>query len=162
MKNAQGAVIDATVIESACRPRKILTDIPKDREEPAEPVSYQFEDSRDHDARWLKKGNKCYFGYKGFMATDDQDGYIEKVPVTPANQSEVMEFEAVALGLEAKRIYADKGSASFENRQKLKQWKKKDGIMERASRNHPLSHWQKIKNKLISKKDSLSNRALEH
>lgn len=45
---------------------------------------------------------------------DAQDGYVRGVHTAPANQSEVMHFEA-AIGnayIEADRVYADKGSGS--------------------------------------------------
>jgi len=41
----------------------------------------------DPDGRWLKKGNKLYFGHKGFWRRDG-DGYVEVVPVRPANAGE--------------------------------------------------------------------------
>jgi hypothetical protein len=39
-------------------------------------------------ARWLKKGNKSYFGYKGFAVADTK-GYIQDVSVESANVPEV-------------------------------------------------------------------------
>lgn len=90
VKESQGAII-----ESAACPCKELTAIAVDREE--EVTSYQVQGnealSKDPDATWLKKGKKSYYGYKGFMIADQEDGYIEQVHVTPAHVSEVSEFK---------------------------------------------------------------------
>ncbi|MBU0683175.1 MAG: transposase, partial [Candidatus Omnitrophica bacterium] len=106
----------------------------------------------DPEARWLRKGKKCYFGYKGFIATDTKDGYIEVVHVTSANKSEVRELENTIPKDNPKRVYADKGYASKENRNKLRERNIKDGIMEKATRSKGLTSWQKKKNRMISAK----------
>ena len=37
---------------------------------------------------WTKKGSNSYFGYKGFMITDAEDGFVTHGHVTPANKAE--------------------------------------------------------------------------
>jgi IS5 family transposase len=148
----EGAIIDATVIESAARPEKVLETMPEDRDEGnpkyiVEKASY----SKDKEARWLKKGGKSYFGYKVFAVAEAKHGYIEKVHVTPANASECSTFPDVVAGLGAKRIYADKGYESAENREHLRKNVVKSAIMHSASRNKPLTHWQKVFNRLVSR-----------
>ena len=69
LKEAQAAIIDATLVESAARPRCFIA-APKDREEGE--VYY----SADRDARWVKKGSKFSLGYKAFARTDE-DGFID-------------------------------------------------------------------------------------
>jgi len=96
VKPSAVAVIDATIIESAARPRKELEAMAIDRKEndaPTVEVNNDLRLSADNDARWLKKGNRSYFGYKGFVVVDAEDGYITKVHMTPANQSEVSTLE---------------------------------------------------------------------
>lgn len=155
VKECEGAVIDATIIVSASRPRKTIEVMPEDRNETKEPDSAAPHDisyAKDPDARWLKKGKKSYFGYKGFVAVDTKDGYIEKTHVTPANKSEVRQLEEIIPDAAPGRVYADKGYASKDNRCALRNKNIKDGIMEKANRDKPLTHWQKIKNRLISGK----------
>lgn len=153
IKNCDGAVIDATIIESVSRPKKIINVMPEDRREKSNEVeNLKIEYSKDPDARWLKKGRKNHFGYKGFVTTDSEDGYIEKAHVTSANKSEVKELERTLPKQKPKRLYADKGYASEENREILKSRGIKDGIMHKARRNKPLTTRQKLKNKLISGK----------
>ena len=59
IKEAGAAIIDATLIESAARPRTHVEAPPEDRAEneaPDEPAIVIF--SADNDARWVKKGRK--------------------------------------------------------------------------------------------------------
>jgi transposase, IS5 family len=148
LKEAKGAVVDATIIESAARPRKTLN-IENDREESGEPLA--IEESKDPDAKWLKKGNKSYFGYKGFIVTDTEDGFIQTVHTESANEAEINKLEKLIPDISAERLYADKGYTSQNNR-KLIQGKFKSGIMYKAQKNKPLTERQKLANKLISKK----------
>jgi transposase, IS5 family len=92
VRECEGAVIDATIIVSASRPQKTIEAMPEDRNETKDPDSaapHNIRDAKDPGARWLKKGNKSYFGYKGFVAVGAKDGDIEKTHATPANKSEV-------------------------------------------------------------------------
>jgi IS5 family transposase len=147
VQKAEGAVIDATIIESAARPRKTVV-IENDREETG--AEAKIEESKDPDAKWLKKGKKSYFGYKGFMSVDSEDGFIQKIHTESANESEINKLEKIIPEIKAKRLYADKGYASEHNRELIK-GKFKDGIMHKATKNTPLTSRQKLINKLISK-----------
>ena len=147
LQKANGAVIDATIIESASRPRRTIN-IEKDREE--NNLGIQVEESKDPDARWLKKGKKCYFGYKGF-AIVDTEGYYDKIHTESANEAEIDKLEKVLEGVKAKRLLADKGYTSAKNRELLKEKKIKDGIMHKAQKNKELTPRQKLINRLISK-----------
>jgi IS5 family transposase len=154
VKPTAGAIVDATIIESAAAPRQTIEAIPIDREEESDAVVYEASNvqmSADKDARWLKKGKRSYFGYKSFVTVGAEQGYVEKVAVTPANVSESRYFEKAIEGVETSRYYADKGSASAENRAILKKKGVKSGIMYSAYKNKPLGHWQKVFNKLVSR-----------
>lgn len=154
VRESRGAILDATVITSASRPKRELERIAVDRSE--EETVYQITEqqslSKDPDATWLKKGNRSYFGYKGFMATDQEDGFITHVHVTPAHVSEVKQLATILPDLpRAERLYADKGYACQANKKLLKQSKIKNGFMEKAKRGKPLTSAQKRFNRMISK-----------
>jgi IS5 family transposase len=155
IEKANGAVIDATIIESVGRPRRMIEskDIAEDRkeEQAEEEINYEVRESRDRDARWLKKGKRCYFGYKGFASTEEKHGFIQEVHVTPANKSECGELEKVLETINPKSAYADKAYASKANRNYLKERGIKDRILYKAARNKPLTKWQKKFNRLASK-----------
>ena len=151
VKNSSGSILDATLIESASRPKRVI-EVQEDRKEEIDRKPVKIVESKDPDSRWLKKGKKFHFGYKGFVAVDAENGYINTIHVTSANVSEVKEMEPLIEGCKSQRIYADKGYASSQNRETLKQKRLKDGLMHKAARGRPLSKWEKIKNKLISKR----------
>lgn len=151
VKQAEAAIIDATLIESAARPRSHIEAPAEDRSEPAPPLddpAVSF--SADDGARWVKKGRKSTLGYKGF-ARCDEEGFIDKVHVTPANAGESPEFGTMTEGASAQRVLADKAYASRANRDRLR-GKHRDGIMRRAVRGRPLRASEKRFNRLISKR----------
>ena len=70
VKPTEGAIVDATIIESAAVPRKTIETIPVDREEESDIAVYEAADiqmSADKDARCLTKCKRHYFGYKSFI-----------------------------------------------------------------------------------------------
>jgi len=159
--HATGAVIDATLIESAARPNKTVT-IEVDTsgrevvfEDGSSPgIVYEEKLSADADATWLKKGKRSHFGYRSYAVVDEDDGYVRGMHTAPANESEMNHFQTAikSAHIEASRVYADKGSASAANRQWLRAKKIKSAIMHRAVKNKPLTTRQKLANRLISKK----------
>ena len=138
IEKATGAVIDASVIESAAKPNRCIN-IAVDRNEEAEikeESNAEICESVDPDAKWLKNGSKSHFGYKLFLAADDQDGYAAGIDVTPANRSETKHFAEFIEKIPCKkgmRMYGDKAYASKENQERK-----------------PLTARQKQKNLLIS------------
>lgn len=151
LKQAEAAIIDATLIASAARPRGHIEGVAEDRAEdeaPTEPPDVSH--SADPDATWVKKGRKSTLGYKGFARTDEE-GFVDKVHVTPANKGESPEFDTMIEGASAQRVLADKAYASRANREALK-GKHRDGIMRKAARGRPLRQSEKRFNKLISKR----------
>ena len=125
-----------------------------DREEESEIHSMDHVESRaskDSDARWLKKGNRTYFGYKSFISVTQGDGYIQATHVTSANVSEMTEFRHFIHDIQSQEIFTDKGYACAANEALLSELNKKSRIMKKAARNRPLTHWEKRFNKLISK-----------
>ena len=140
VKAAGEAIVDATLIAANARPRKVMD------------ASTETESlSADGDATWKKKGKKSYFGYQGF-ARCDEDGFIDKTHVTPANESEMKHLETMAKDLpKGTRLRTDKGFSSTDNRQILQDKNLKNGLMYKAARGRKLTRWQKQFNRLISK-----------
>ena len=149
LKEAEAAIIDATLIESAARPRMHI-EAPEDRAEGNAPDDPDVYFSADPDARWAKKGSKSTLGYKAFARTDEE-GFIDKVHTAPANRAESPEFGQMIEGASAQRVLADKAYASKANRERLR-GRHRDGIMRKAARNRPLRASEKRFNKLISKR----------
>lgn len=142
VQGARGAIIDATIIPSAARPRQHIE---------AEGAQPHVIDSADGEARWVKKGNRAFFGYRGHTAVESEDGYVEHLEVRPANEAETTKLpalvERLASGVEA--VLADKGYASRANREFLKQRGIGDLIQHKGSRGHPVHPLLKAFNKKI-------------
>jgi transposase, IS5 family len=156
VRESKGAIVDATIIQSACRPRKTMETEIASTDHEASPTVYttttQEELSKDPDATWVKKGKHSHFGYKGFAIADQEDGYIETVHVTPAHVSETKELkEFLPHTGQKRRMLGDKGYPSAANQDLLHERGWKNGLMEKARRGKPLSTAQKAWNRLISK-----------
>jgi len=96
---------------------------------------------RSRDGAWVKKGNKSYFGYKLHMKMDLDHGLVRELEVTPANVHD----SRVDLSLPGEVVYRDRGYQGVEPRGY-------DATMKRASRGHPLSIWDRLRNRRISRK----------
>ena len=99
MKEADAAIIAATLIESAARPRKHVEAPPEDRAEndaSDEFVTVIF--SADNDARWVMKGGMSTLDYNGFARCDEK-GFVNKVYTTPANVGESPQFGTMIKGI---------------------------------------------------------------
>jgi len=122
VQNATGAVIDATLVASAARPRSQTTieaassaagrddgDGAGDEEDRSGDRGGDGDDgetgegremglrvshtsSVDSDATWLKKGAKSHYGYRVYTSVDAGEGFIRGVHSAPANQSETQHF----------------------------------------------------------------------
>lgn len=153
----EGAVVDASVVESQRRPRKVIDVMPEDRaedegepgKEPTVKVSY----SDDAEAAWLRKGARAYYGYKVHTATDARDGFVLHGHVTPANRSDTGEFKRLVSGARLPRgakVYADKGYCSGANRDLLEHRGLEDRTMDKTPRGGWLTEFEKARNSAIS------------
>lgn len=114
----KGTIVDATVIEAQARPR---IDKP-----PSDP-----------DARFLKRGGRSRFGYKGHVGVDVGSGLIRAAELTPANVNDTETAEALIVGDE-KAVYGDRAYDSHARRHRLKAQGIKPRIALRANKHHPL------------------------
>jgi IS5 family transposase len=149
----EGAILDATIVESSRRPRKVMEIMPEDRKEEETDIVPAVSYSNDADANWIKKGKKPYYGYKAHVSVDAKEGYVLGGHVTPANVADTTELEKLINESSLPKgsvVLADKGYASEKNRDILAEKKLKNGIMDKAVRNKPLTFVQRILNRFIS------------
>ena len=108
----------------------------------------------DSEARWLKKGKKLHFGYKKHTLTD-KDGLVREIQTTSANVHDSKGLKPLLKKAGKKnladRLLADKGYQVPDNKKLLKELGIKNRIQHKAYRNRPLTEWQKIFNRLISR-----------
>jgi transposase, IS5 family len=106
-----------------------------------EPRGGEAKTRRSKDGSWSVKGSKSYFGYKLHAKVDTDLGLVRDLEVTPANVHD----NEIDLSLPGEVVYRDKGYQGVKPRG----W---DATMRRASRGHPLSIWDRLRNKRISRK----------
>ena len=94
------------------------------------------------------------YGYAGYFTTDCS-GLVEAVDVTPAHVSEMSHFrdwlDKADLSAGTRVLY-DKGASSALNREALKSRGLRDGIMRKKPKGRPFNHWQRLRNKAISRR----------
>ena len=105
--------------------------------------------TRDPEASFTKKNNRSYHGYKGHMSTDTKGKFIQKVFTSTAKDHDSVHEDKVLDGTE-NSVFED---SAYINKEKKKRFRKGGifyGVVERATRGHPLSSSQKKRNKQLS------------
>lgn len=150
----EGSIIDASFVE-----------VPKQRNRRDDneqikkgeiPEAWQAEDTqafrsqKDVDARWTKKNQQNYYGYKNHVKVDSKSKVITNYLVTDAavHDSQVLK-DLLEEDNRNKPLYAD--SAYTGQRETLAEWEIEDQINEKGYRNSPLTEEQKENNRVKSK-----------
>ena len=160
IKIAEGVIVDATLVESHARPRKkeILETEPVGDEDIPDQTTFQatelvVEESKDPDARWLKKGKKSIYGYKGHTVVDKAHGLVQAIEVTPANVFDghmlIPLVESLELPEETE-VLADKGYCSQENEDALHEKNLVSKIMRKKRKNQEMPEETKAFNHSVS------------
>jgi len=109
-------------------------------------------EQKDTDARWAKKGNETYYGYKDHAKVDKESKIITDFTVTSANVHDVNEFEGL-IDINDKEAWLDSGYASEEHVARI--MAKYPNIIlhicEKGQKNKPLTEEQKASNTEKSK-----------
>jgi len=105
---------------------------------------------KDVDARWTKKNNVSYYGYKNHAKVDSKSKIVTNYKVTDASVHDSQALENL-LGEEDKNqpLYAD--SAYTGQTETLKKFEMQDQVCEKGARNKPLTDQQRENNKEKSK-----------
>ena len=99
---------------------------------------------KDTDARWTKKHNKSFYGYKAHINADQKHKLIRAIDVTPANVDDRVPLEGLlddsdARKQEGKTVHADRGYHGEAVREMLKSKGLIDGV---ARKDDPRRHDQ--------------------
>jgi len=103
---------------------------------------------KDIDARWTKKNNTTFYGYKNHVKADTKTKLIEEYIVTDASvhDSQVME-QLLTEKDEGQPLYADSAYTGEDQETVYKKKKVINKIIEKGYRNKPLTEEQKANNK---------------
>ena len=107
---------------------------------------------KDKDARWTKKNNKSFFGYKNHVNADAKHKVIRRYDVSDASVHDSQTLDGLLNKANTSQdVYADSAYRSAETEAKLKACGFRSRIHRRGSRNHPLSEAQHEANRRKSK-----------
>ena len=152
----EGSLIDATFVEV---PRQRNTrDENKTIKEGGIPKDWQHPDNaaklaqKDTDARWAKKGNETFYGYKNHIKADNETKIIVEFSTTPANVHDINEFEGI-IDSNDKEAWLDSAYASKEHIARIKEAHPHIilHINEKGTKSKPLTEEQKESNRIKSK-----------
>jgi IS5 family transposase len=151
----KGQIIDATIV-SAPKQRNSREENKQIKEEGKTPESWDSKPNKkrqkDTDARWTKKRNVSYYGYKNHVNVDAKHKFIRRFEVTSAS---VHDSQAVKNLLDkknsGKEVYADSAYVGEEIASLLHENHLQSRINEKGYRNRPLTDSQKESNREKSK-----------
>jgi transposase, IS5 family len=149
-----GSMIDATFVEVP--KQRNSKDDNKEIKEGKIPQSFLENGhklaQKDTDARWTKKGDETFYGYKNHVNADVAHKIIRKYKVTSAAVHDSQPFEElVECKNDTAKTWADSAYRSGESLKILADKEIEEHINERAYRNKPLTDEQKANNKIKSK-----------
>lgn len=152
MKN--GSIVDANIVQVP-RQRNSRDEniqikngqVPEDWK--ANPNKFR---QKDTDARWTKKNNKNFYGYKNHIKINQGSKLIIEYQVTPASMhdSEVME-DLLNESDRGQTCYADSAYTGSKCKEVMKRFKMKDKVHKKGCRNKELSAKEKKTNHQKSK-----------
>jgi len=150
----KGQIVDATIV-SAPKQRNSREEN-KQIKAGETPQAWDSESNKkrqkDVDARWTKKRNINYFGYKNHVSVDAKHKFIRRYEVTSAS---VHDSQVIKPLLDKSNcdgeVYADSAYASEAISNDLKANGFTNQIHEKGTRNHPLTTDQKESNRKKSK-----------
>lgn len=148
----EGSIIDASFIEAPRqRNEREQNQRIKQGERPEEfDTNPAVGRQKDSEARWTKKNDQAYFGWKNHVKADLKTKLILKSKTTPANVHDSQVFEEL-LDDKDQAVLADSAYHSEEHEAHLIKLNAQEFLMRKATRGHPLSAAQQQTNHTISR-----------
>jgi IS5 family transposase len=158
-KAKKGQIVDATIIEAPIQHNSRDENERIKNGEIPEEWSEAKASQKDTDARWTKKGNKSYYGYKDHVNVDEEYKIIRDYEVTPANLHDSQVFEEIVEvpelpeeqaeneSVEKPRVYADSAYSSEKIESYLEGKGMEARICKKGTRGKELNAEEKAKNR---------------
>ena len=107
---------------------------------------------KDIDARWTKKNNETFYGYKNNIKVDTKSKFIDKFTVTDASVHDSQPLDNLLDEKdEGQDFHADSAYTGEEQEKAISKNKMINKVNEKGYRNKPLTEEQKISNRQKSK-----------
>jgi IS5 family transposase len=158
-----GQLIDATIVQTPIQHNTVEETEQMQNGQTPENWSEAKASQKDKDARWTKKGNKSFYGYKDHINADKEYKIIREYEVTPANTHDSQLFEEIVSVPEkgtdesgeeekvAPEVYADSAYFSEQIKLFLASRGMESRICSKGARNKKLSEEEKARNRERSK-----------
>ena len=107
---------------------------------------------KDIDARWTKKNNETFYGYKNHAKADTKSKFIDTYKVTDASVHDSQALEDLLTEKDDEQdIYADSAYTGEDQEKVISKYNLKNKVHEKGYRNKPLTEEQKASNHEKSK-----------
>ena len=107
---------------------------------------------KDIDARWTKKNNETFYGYKNHAKVDTKSKFVHTYIVTDASVHDSQALEKLLDKKdEGQTLHADSAYTGEEQEKTIEKYMMKNKVHEKGYRNAPLTEEQKTTNKEKSK-----------
>jgi len=151
----EGKMVDASFVE-APRQRNSREENKHIKETGTAPKEWDDKPNKkrqkDINARWTKKNNSTFYGYKNHVKSDTKTKLIEKFEVTDASVHDSQPVEGLLTERdEGQPFYADSAYTGEEQEKVYKKKKVINRVNEKGYRNKPLTDEQKAGNREKSK-----------
>jgi IS5 family transposase len=158
----EGVAVDARLVKSASHPisNKEIQEQREKRETPEGKIDKNgnaLKFSRDFESDWVKKNEILHYGLKEHASVDTNYGFVLATELTPSsvNDSIYLPYCVIAschTEEPIQKVYADKGYYGKPNSGFLHLNDIADGIMRKDTKSTKLTHYEKERNKQISKR----------
>lgn len=107
---------------------------------------------KDIDARWTKKNEETFYGYKNHAKVDTKSKFINTYVVTDASVHDLQALDGLLDKKdEGQTLHADSAYTGEDQEKTIEKYKMKNKVHEKGYRNAPLTDEQKATNKEKSK-----------
>lgn len=107
---------------------------------------------KDIDARWTRKNNETFYGYKNHAKVDTRSKFIDNYEVTDASVHDSQPLDDLLTEEDKEQdFHADSAYTGEEQEKVIKKYKMNNKVNEKGYRNRPLTDEQKLNNREKSK-----------
>ena len=145
----QGQIVDATIVRSPIRRdgKTVNEQVKNGDGEQVEEWSEHARPQKDIDARWVKKNNKSFFGYKDHVSVDVQHKFVRNYVITAASTHDSQVYEELITNNSSPEEYADSAYPSADRLAARVKANKIPLMQEKGTRGHPLTEAQQEANR---------------
>ena len=144
---SKGQIVDASIVPARRQRNSKAENEAIKADNPPADWSEAKRRQKDVDARWTKKGEQNFYGYKNHIMADAKYKFIRDWEVTAANVHDSQVFLGLLAKNTSRDVWGDSAYFSDEILKHLKDAGFRPHIQRKGRKNHPLSAWEKQGNR---------------